>query len=317
MGMGKGKTAHDAERTSDPFPKGWQNAEAHVKLAQSYQERGEMEKAITEYLLAGDILSQNGLYPQALAIYKEILKQSPLLEEVELKVAEIYGKMESWENAYSQYGRVLQIYNKQGREDKAQELMVLMAELSMKMIGAKEKVQPPPRPDELRSSEPEGAKVSATNVPRDHPSDKEERKEAFDLGATLAANQLVEAKAFSKLTREKIYGFEEIVKELKKAKISSSIYPDFNYHMGAACREMGFIDEAIAQFQIALKKGQKPCEAAHLLGCCFREKGLWNDARQWLERALKVKGISQEKIRKIKDDLALIAAESSRKRSAS
>ena len=86
--------------------------------------------------------------------------------------------------------------------------------------------------------------------------------------------------------------------------------------MGAACQEMGFIDEAIAQFQIALKKGQKPCEAAHLLGCCFREKGLWNDARQSLERALKVKGISQEKIRKIKDDLALIAAESSRKRSA-
>jgi tetratricopeptide (TPR) repeat protein len=186
----------------------------------------------------------------------------------------------------------------------------------MKMIGVKEQDHPPPRPVELQSSEPEGAKASAANVPQDRPPDKEEKKGAFDLGANLATNQLVEAKGFSKITPEKMYGFEEIVKELKKAKISSSVYPDFNYYMGAACREMGFIDEAIGHFQIALKKGQKPCEAAHLLGCCFRDKGLWNEARQSLERALKVKGISQEKIRKIKDDLALIAAESSRKRSA-
>jgi hypothetical protein len=28
--------------------------------------------------------------------------------------------------------------------------------------------------------------------------------------------------------------------------------PHFNYSMGVACREMGFLDDAIEQFQIAL-----------------------------------------------------------------
>ena len=313
MGVSKGKPAHDVEKYSDGVQKGPQNAEAHLKSAQSYQKTGETEKAIREFLLAADILSQNGLYPQALAIYKEILKQSPTLEEVELRIAEVYVKMGSLENAYSQYGRLLKTYNTQGREDKAVEVMCLMAELSMQMIAMKEKVQNPTCSEELQLSEPTAANATAGNVPKDLPPVGGKKKGAFDLGANLATNQPVEAKGFSKITQEKTYGFEEILKELKKTKIPGKVYPNFHYHLGVACREMGLIDEAIGQFQIALEKGQNPCEAAHLLGRCFWDKGLWKEARHSFDRALNVKGVSQEKIRKIKDDLALIAAERGRK----
>ena len=116
-------------------------------------------------------------------------------------------------------------------------------------------------------------------------------------------------KGFSKITAGKTYGFKEIFKELKTANIPSTAFPDFNFHMGVACRQMGCIDEAIEQFKIALEKGQNPCEAAHLLGRCFQDKGLREEARHSFEGALKVEGIPEEKIREIKNDLALIAAD--------
>ncbi len=313
LGIGKRKAANDVEKYSAGVQKGAQNAEAHLKSAQFHQKAGETEKSIREYLLAADIFSQRELYPKALAIYKQILKQTPALEEVELKIAEVYVKMGSLEDAHSQYERLLRTYNKQGREDKTAEVMCLMAELSMQIIAMKGKVQTPPSLDNLQLSEPKAASATAGNVPKDLPILGEKKKGAFDLGATLATTPPVEVKGVSKITQEKTHGFEEILKELKKTKIPRKTYPDFNFHLGVACREMGFIDEAIAQFQIALEKGQNPCEAAHFLGRCFSDKGLLNDARHSFERALKVKGISQEKIQKIKEDLALIAAEKGRR----
>ena len=68
--------------------------------------------------------------------------------------------------------------------------------------------------------------------------------------------------------RVKIFSLNKrypLFKELKKMKISTEAYPQFNFHMGAACREMGLIDEAIEQFKVALEKGQNPLGAAHSL----------------------------------------------------
>jgi hypothetical protein len=72
---------------------------------------------------------------------------------------------------------------------------------------------------------------------------------------------------------------------------------------------MGCIDEAIEQFKIALEKGQNPCGAAHLLGCCFLDKRLREEARRSFEGTLKMEGIPKEKIREIKNELALIAGD--------
>ena len=60
---------------------------------------------------------------------------------------------------------------------------------------------------------------------------------------------------------EKGIGVEEIFKELKEIGGPSAANPHFNYNMGVACRELGFFDEAMDQFEAAVKKGQKPFEA--------------------------------------------------------
>jgi tetratricopeptide (TPR) repeat protein len=288
------------------------NIKARLRLAEIYWKKGEREKAISEFLWMAEIYCKRRLYPQALDICKKILKQDPTLDKVERKIAEIYGKMGLLENAYSQYGRLLRTYNRQGREDKALEVMFSMAELSMHKIAREEKPQTSTQPEESRFFEPRGANATAGNVPQYVPPDEETKKGAFDLGAELEAGEPIEGKAFKDITTEKVYGFEAIFKELQGTSSASLAYQNFHYYMGLACQEMGFIDEAIEQFQIALERGQNPFEAAHLLGLCYREKSCWNEARQSFEEALKVKGITQDKVQRIKNELALIDLEKKR-----
>ena len=309
--IGKEKSGCDAEKYLDHAGKQPGNAKAHLKLAKFYEKRREAEKALKEYLLAASSFSRNEHYPQALTVYKHILKQNPTLDKIELKTAELYGKMGQLENAYSVYGRLLKAYNKQGKEDKAAEVMCLMAELSMQKIAMGEQVRT--ASGESHLSEPKSGIAASANAIQSARSAGENRRISFDLGAELETNQPIEVKGLSKITAEKIYGFKEIFKELKTTNISSPAFPDFNYHMGIACRQMGCIDEAIEQFKIALEKGQNPCGAAHLLGRCFWDKGLREEARRSFEMALQVEGIPREKVREIKDDLALIAGEKRRK----
>jgi len=288
------------------------NIKAHLRLGEIYWKKGERGKAISEFLWTAEVYSNRRLYPQALDICKQILKQNPTLDRVERKIAEIYGKMGLLENAYSQYGRLLRTYSRQGREDKALEVMCLMAELSMQKIAREEKLPIPAGPEELPLPEPSGANAAAGNVAKAVSPDEEKTKGAFDLGAELEAGQPMEGKVFKDITTEKICGFQEILKEMKETNAASVAKPIFFYNMGVACQEMGFIDEAIEQFQIALERGQNPFEAAHLLGLCYREKSCWNEARQSFEEALKVKGITEDEVRRIKNELALIDSEKKR-----
>ena len=107
-------------------------------------------------------------------------------------------------------------------------------------------------------------------------------------------------------TMEKIYGFEEIFKELKETSGPSAVDPNFNYNLGVASREMGFLDDAIEQFQTALEKRQNPFDTANMLGLCYKEKGQWDEAARAFEKAMHMGGVSKEKILEVKYELGMV-----------
>lgn len=147
---------------------------------------------------------------------------------------------------------------------------------------------------------------------------REERKEIFfDLGAELDAVGPAEIQDVKQIsTSEKVSGVDEILKELKETSGPSTVDPHFNYNMGVASRELGFLDDAIEQFQIALNQGQNPFETANMLALCFKEKGMWDQARQALEKALKIQGISQDQRLRVKYELGLLYKEQGKKEEA-
>ena len=65
-----------------------------------------------------------------------------------------------------------------------------------------------------------------------------------------------------------------------------------HYDLGVAFMEMGLVDEAIAQFQVALRGGANPLATLELLGQCFVDKEQHAVAGRVLERALRLPGIS-------------------------
>jgi lipopolysaccharide biosynthesis regulator YciM len=91
--MGKRKAGDDAKKYLDRAENEPGKAKADLKLAIFYENRGEAEKALKEYLLTGALFSRKGQYAQALTVYKHILNQNPNLDKIALKIGEIYGKM--------------------------------------------------------------------------------------------------------------------------------------------------------------------------------------------------------------------------------
>ena len=61
---------------------------------------------------------------------------------------------------------------------------------------------------------------------------------------------------------------------------------DTHFNLGIAYREMGLLDEAIGEFQIAAKEPSHLVLCCSMLGLCFLDKGLPELAIRWYRRGL-------------------------------
>jgi tetratricopeptide (TPR) repeat protein len=76
------------------------------------------------------------------------------------------------------------------------------------------------------------------------------------------------------------------------------------YNLGIAYKEMGLVDEAIAEFQLAAKDDARLLECASMLGICFVEKGMPKLAVKWFEKGLSAPGRTEEEYQGLRYDLA-------------
>lgn len=125
----------------------------------------------------------------------------------------------------------------------------------------------------------------------------ENEKDFFDLGAELdqelsAEEQILGGPIFTGAEQS----LEEIVEGFKKGvaeNLSTEDY-DTHYNLGIAYREMGLLDEAVGEFQLASKSPAYLVSCASMLGLCFLEKNLPELAVKWYRRGLEAPRISEE-----------------------
>ena len=116
----------------------------------------------------------------------------------------------------------------------------------------------------------------------------------FDLAAELESELADEEEQISLSEEEQ--SLEEIFKEFKKGveqQLDSEDY-DTHYNLGIAYKEMGLIDEAIGEFQLASKDPKRAVECASMLGLCFLEKGMPQLAIKWYRKGLEMPEITEE-----------------------
>lgn len=116
----------------------------------------------------------------------------------------------------------------------------------------------------------------------------------FDL-----AGELVE-----ELSKEDVFqdgvqqeqSLEEIVEGFKKG-VAEHLSPtdyDTHYNLGIAYREMGLLDEAIGEFQLAAKDARHLVVCCSMLGLCFLDKGLPELSIKWYRRGMEAPNLSEE-----------------------
>jgi pilus assembly protein FimV len=88
---------------------------------------------------------------------------------------------------------------------------------------------------------------------------------------------------------------EEIFREFKKGveqQLSAEDY-ETHFNLGIAYKEMGLVDEAIGEFQLASKDPARAVECCSMLGLCFLEKGMPQLAIKWYRKGLEAGNIRE------------------------
>lgn len=96
--------------------------------------------------------------------------------------------------------------------------------------------------------------------------------------------------------QEEFLSLQDILAEFKEGVYQSINQEDFqgHYDLGIAYKEMGLVEEAIAEFQIASKGEKERLKSFEMLGICFLDRGEPKFAVKQLERGLSTPGYSDE-----------------------
>jgi hypothetical protein len=94
--------------------------------------------------------------------------------------------------------------------------------------------------------------------------------------------------------------FGALKQELEEEVIAGDDDPETHYNLGVAFREMGLLDEAIAELQkvcSSIDRGKafaQPIQTYTWLAQCFIDKGVPEAAIRWYEKALSIPGLDAE-----------------------
>jgi tetratricopeptide (TPR) repeat protein len=131
----------------------------------------------------------------------------------------------------------------------------------------------------------------------------------FDLGAELREEFEEEAEApaaekTSDVFEDKL--LEDVFQEFKKGVEDQLNKEDYetHYNLGIAYKEMGMLDEALGEFELASRDPGRLLDCASMSGLCYIEKGEYDAAIINLKKGLEAEGREPDEYLGLKYDLA-------------
>ncbi len=127
---------------------------------------------------------------------------------------------------------------------------------------------------------------------------------AAELEEEMAAEEAIVEKAAGPSEAE--VDLKDVFREFQKgvAEQLSEEDADTHFNLGIAYKEMGLLPEGIREFQIASKDPDFYVECCSMIGVCYVEQGLWDQAAGWYQRALEAPGLKDESVLALKYELA-------------
>jgi tetratricopeptide (TPR) repeat protein len=242
-----GRASEAAERLVDRAPDTIRHHQKRVELA---FRTGERTPLLSAYLALGDALARMGATDKALAVYGRVREHDP-------------------ENAHA-LGAIAKLQEEP--EQTAPGARVATA------TPARPAAESPPTPAaepprQARSAGSADAFVDLGSMILDEGSPRDTRMR-IDRADPKGQDEQKE--------------FQEILEQFKRGIEQNLDSEDYqaHYDLGIAFKEMGLLDEAIAEFQKALRSPEGRLRTSEALGICFFEKGQYAISETVLRRAV-------------------------------
>ena len=276
--------------------------EGHQALGEALIEAGERERGVEELDLATTGFETRGNLPQAQDLVDEILRLDPNSVRHRQKQVEFAFKSGDKAKLIDAYLELADTLLRSDLPDKARAVYKRVAEhdpanerakaaLAMLAPVATPPPEPPPKPKaKVRDSEGKTPARDAKMKVRD---EAVEAGDFVDLSAMILEEDLPVRDTRMKVADEEPTGdeerdFQEMLARFKQGIDENIDEGDFqsHYDLGVAFKEMGLLDEAIAELQKALRAPDGKLRSSEALGVCFVDKGAYVVAESILRRAL-------------------------------
>jgi tetratricopeptide (TPR) repeat protein len=273
--------------------------EAHQALGEALIEGGERDRGIEELDHATAGFENLGKLPQAQDLVEEILRLDPNSVRHRQKQVEYAFKSGDKVKLIDAYLELADTLLRQDLPDKARAVYQRVAEHDAKNERAKAALAmlapaaaPPPVAPKPKAKEERTAPKDAKLKVRD---EAVEEGDFVDLGAMVMEEEPPARDTRMKVADEEPTGdeekdFQDMLARFKQGIDENIDEADFqsHYDLGVAFKEMGLFDEAIAEFQKALRAPEGKLRTSEALGVCFIEKGAHVVAESILRRGLEL-----------------------------
>ena len=278
------RAAEMADRLVELTPDSVTYHQKRVELAYRAGDRGPLLEA---YLGLGDALAKSGALDKAIAVYGRVIEHDPHHVRAAAALARLGVSAPAKEEPAPQKAKA-----PPSSAPKAQSPAPAPAPTAKPAPAPSKPPPAPPKPAPAASTPPP--------VPKSAPRPPSPRRPApaasgdfVDLGSMVFEEEKLRDTRMRVNRREpqdqdEQREFHEILEQFKRGidqNLDSEDY-EAHYDLGVAFKEMGLLDEAIGEFQKALKASEGRLRTSEALGTTFFEKGQYAACESVLKRAV-------------------------------
>jgi len=288
--------APDIEELEERVADNPDDPEAHQALGEALIEQGERERGIEELDLATAGYENAGNLSHARDLVDEILRLDPNSVRHRQKAVEFAFKAGDKVKLIDAYLELADALLRSDLPEKARAVYARVAEHDAKNERAKAALSmlAPAVATPAASGKPEG-KVKAKDAKMKVRDEATANGDFIDLGSMLneddeglPAKDTRMTVADEEPTGDEEQDFQDMLARFKQGIDENIDEADFqsHYDLGVAFKEMGLLDEAIAELQKALRAPEGKLRTSEMLGICFFQKGAFGVAESILRRGL-------------------------------
>jgi tetratricopeptide (TPR) repeat protein len=252
--------------------------------------------------LAQKITQKKGL-KKSIKEYQQVLEKNPGDIKTRIKLGDLFLRRGNLDKAVKEYFKVGERYINEDLDLKAIAMFKRILVLSPMMVESYFKLADLYYKRGLFGE----ARLQYQKVLEIDPKEKKAQDGLRMIEAKVAKAGTSDQKIVEDTIREKDPVWNAILQELQR-QLSAQLREDdyqTHYHLGVAFREMDLLQKAIEEFKIALADPNLEFSGYLMLGMCYREMGNYNEALEFLKKALRIKPLTTQQYEDIYYQLGL------------